>query len=218
MEMYRDKSEEYFGNGRPEMLQFLPDPPGRVLEIGCGCGAFAARLKGRYPRSHVTAIEPMREAAEGARERVDELLIGDVESSLTNLADRQFDTIVLNDVLEHLVDPWDILKKLRRHLTPDQGTVVVSLPNVRYFPVFKSYVSGAQWRYESEGVMDRTHLRFFTKKSIEHLFESSGYKVIRLEGINPMALTWKVNLLNRLTGGSFEDLQYMQFACVAKPA
>ena len=93
--------------------------------------------------------------------------------------------------------------------------IVGSLPNVRYMPVFKEFVIGGDWRYQRDGVMDQTHLRFFTRNSIPALFDQSGYQIQTLQGINPINFPWKFGLLNKLLMGRLEDTRFKQFAFVA---
>ncbi len=213
---YDIKTANYFEDQREEMLPFIPAETRRVLEVGCGNAAFAARLKSSRA-VHVTAIENHAPAAEVASKRVDRVLNGNLEDSVQRLHGEVFDCIVLNDVLEHLIDPWDALGRLRTLLAPE-GVVVASIPNVRYLPVFKDYVLRGDWQYQRDGVLDRTHLRFFTTHSMKELFAKSGFEVKRIEGINPTHFAWKFALLNRLLGGRFNDTLFKQFACVARPA
>lgn len=213
-DQYSDKEQYYFQSQRKEMTSFIPESAQALLEIGCGAGAFASHLKTQ--RSIVvTGIEPQRSAFELASRTLDSVLNLDVDAGIAQLQGQQFDCIVFNDVLEHLVDPWDALKKVRDLLAPG-GCVVASIPNIRYMPTFKEFVLSGNWRYQQDGVMDRTHLRFFTKRSIGDLFASSGYDISLLQGINGMDFPWKYALLNRLTGRQLEDTRYKQFACVAK--
>lgn len=215
--MYASKGVRYFGNCRPEMIERVPNHALTVLEVGCGNGGFAAALKERRRMLRVTAIESYPDAAREARANVDELIEGTLDDAIPLLLGRQFDCVVMNDVIEHLIDPWSALRQLRCLLTPTTGRFVASIPNVRYLPVFKAYVQEARWTYEQQGVMDRTHLRWFTQRSIHDLFRDTGYVPESVEGINGCGLPWKLSVINRLTRGSLDDLRFMQFACVARP-
>lgn len=211
---YQAKPTTYFSSGRSEMLPFIPQGVKHILEVGCGEGEFAANLKAE--RSvHVTGIEPFAAAARVASSRLDRVLEVDVNAGILELQGQQFDCIVCNDVLEHLPDPWDTLKRLRPLMTT-AGVLVTSLPNMRFMPVLKDFVINGEWRYADYGVMDRTHLRFFTQKSMRTLFEESGYQVIRMQGINAIQFPWKFGLLNMLTRGSLADSQFQQYACLVK--
>jgi len=211
---YETKTDEYFSLQRREMVQFVPQSARQVLEVGCGKGHFAAGLK-KERAIHVTAIEPFPQAHAEARMRVDRLIPLQVEEAFCELEDASFDCVIYNDVLEHLVDPWKVLSETRRLLRPG-GVVVASLPNIRYYPVLKDLVFQGNWQYQADGVLDRTHLRFFTKNSLRQLFEMSGYRLREIEGINGNGFQWKLRLLNRLTFGALDDTQHVQFACVAE--
>ena len=211
---YAEKDSVYFGYSREEMLPFVPEQATEILEVGCGSGAFAATLKRSRP-VRITAIEPFPTAAEIAAKQVDSLIRGSIEDGLHELQGQRFDCVVMNDVLEHLVDPWATLEALGPLLGAD-GVVVASIPNIRYMPVLREYFVEGEWRYQDFGVMDRTHLRFFTRKSILRMFAECGYEVVQIEGINASRLAWKFGLLNRLLRGRFDDARFMQFAVVAR--
>lgn len=211
---YETKPATYFNFGRREMLPFIPASAKSILEVGCGEGEFAANIKAVRP-AHITGIEPFAAAARVANSRLDRVLDVDVDAGILELQGQQFDCIVCNDVLEHLVDPWETLKCLRPLMAPN-GVLVASLPNMRFMPVIKDFVLKGEWCYTVAGVMDRTHLRFFTRKSMHTLFEESGYQVTRIEGINAIQFPWKFGLLNKLTLGALADAQFLQYACVVE--
>lgn len=210
---YAVKAGEYFGWQREEMLEFVPATAHAILEVGCGQGGFAAYLK-QQRRVHVTAVEAFPAAAAVAATRVDRLLNHGIDEALPLLADQRFDCIVLNDVLEHLVDPWSVLQRLRALLGPG-GVVVASIPNMRYLPVLKDLVLRGQWRYQDQGVMDRTHLRFFTRRSMHEMFGAAGLTVRVARGLHPVQVSWKFELLDKLCRGALTDTRFQQFAFVA---
>lgn len=212
-DLYADKANQYFGSARPEMVRFIPEGVKDVLEVGCGGGAFAAAVRNTR-RARFTGIEPFEAAAETAATRLDEVLQTSAEEGLSRLRGRLFDCIVFNDVLEHLVDPESALIAAAALLRP-QGKVVASIPNMRYLPVLRGLVLRGEWRYTSEGVLDRTHLRFFTHKSIAEMFTACGYGVDVLEGINACSTSWKFRALNAITSNALDDMRYLQFAVVA---
>jgi 2-polyprenyl-3-methyl-5-hydroxy-6-metoxy-1,4-benzoquinol methylase len=210
---YTNKQASYFEQQRQEMLAYIPLTAKRVLEVGCGNGSFAAYLKSQ--RSvQVVAIEAHPAAAEAARHRVDRLINASIEEAAPQLAGEQFDCVVFNDVLEHLVDPWAALSQIRPLLS-DGGRVVASIPNMRYFPVLKELILRGHWEYQQQGVLDRTHLRFFTTHSMRQLFTTTGFNVQTLEGINGIKFPWKLGVLNTLSGRALQDTRFPQFACVA---
>ena len=213
---YDNKPVEYFGQGRTEMMQFVPDNTRTLLEVGCGKGEFVAGLKARHAL-HATGVEPYTEAAAIARQHFDVILEADIDGALAQLPRHKFDCIVFNDVLEHLVDPWAVLRAVKPLLS-EGGCIVASIPNMRFWPVLNELFQHASWKYVDVGVLDRTHLRFFTRSTMSDLFISTGYTVDRMEGINSIKLPWKAALLNLLTGQRFDDTRFTQFACIARSA
>ena len=209
------KPDDYYVQTRPEMLQYIPSTARHILEAGCASGLFGMQLKQRS-NAEVWGIEFDPESAKSAREKLDHVLCGDISELIDELPDEYFDCIIFNDVLEHLVDPFNILLKSKSKLNKD-GMVVCSIPNIRFLYTLKRFVINKEWKYEDAGIMDKTHLRFFTKKSIDHMFTSLGYKILKLEGINGIN-SWKFSVLNFLSLGNLSDTRYLQYACVAKPA
>lgn len=205
----------YFSNSRPEMLEFIPDDALRILEVGCGKGAFCAEMK-RSDRE-LWGIEITPEIAREAESVCDHILVGDINSLYKELPAHYFDCIIFNDVLEHLYAPWDTINCLKGLLSP-QGVLVTSIPNFRYISNFITEIMfQKEFRYKPEGgILDDTHIRFFTSKSILRMFSEQGYEVITHKGINPCK-SWKEKLFIRLSFGLFSDSRYRQFATVAKP-
>ena len=206
----------YYQGQRVEMLTYIPKDARRFLELGCGSGGFGSLLRKNFGDIHITGVEIHPQSAQEARQRLDHVIEQPVEIALESIPAASIDCVVCNDVLEHLVDPWSVLLQVKRVLQP-HGSVVSSIPNVRHFPVFKNYFLGADWQYQKWGVLDRTHLRFFTKSSIERMFAETGFRTSQIEGIFGEPLPWKAALLNRLLGGRLTDMQYERFACVALP-
>lgn len=204
----------YYCQPRPEMLPFVPATAKRVLELGCAEGAFAATVKERTG-AEVWGIEFDPQPAERARAVIDRVLVGDADERIAELPDTYFDAIVCNDVLEHLVNPGATLRQLRGKLTPG-GLVVASIPNIRFWPALSKVLFWKDFPQEDCGIFDRTHLRFFTHKSMVRMFETAGFTVRRIKGINAWYDPLGV-LLIVLSLGYFADVLYQQYACVAAP-
>jgi len=158
---------------RTEVVPFVPSAARSVLDVGCSFGAFGMSLKRDRPGIEVWGVEPNRGAASVAENRLDVVVNG---SFPQDVPDRQFDCVVFNDVLEHLDDPWSALRRARRYLTPG-GRLVASIPNVRHFSVLVPLLTQGRWTYRDTGILDRTHLRFFTRSTMIELFESTGWCV-----------------------------------------
>ena len=171
----------YFGHARPEVVALIPETARRVLDIGCGAGRLGDAIKARQP-AVVTGIELSPVAAALASQRIDRVVTGDVEHVPLDFASGSFDAIVCGDILEHLREPERLLKQAREWLAPG-GCLVASIPNVRHHSVVSSLLDG-NWTYESAGLLDRTHLRFFTRREIEKLFYRAGYAIDGFWAVN----------------------------------
>jgi GT2 family glycosyltransferase/2-polyprenyl-3-methyl-5-hydroxy-6-metoxy-1,4-benzoquinol methylase len=170
---------QYFQWPRPDLLELIPRTAERVLDVGCAAGVMGEAVK-RRQQCEVVGIELDPRAAREAEEKLDRLIEGDVESlDLSSLG--RFDVVVCGDVLEHLRGPAQVLRKLRRVLSPD-GLLIASFPNVRHMDVVLGLVEG-NWTYEPAGLLDRDHLRFFTRRSAEQLLEEAGFQVREVRGV-----------------------------------
>jgi 2-polyprenyl-3-methyl-5-hydroxy-6-metoxy-1,4-benzoquinol methylase len=217
---YQSKEfESYFQQKRPEMLKYVPQKASSILDVGCSSGGFGQLLK--TERSvEVWGVELNEQAAEIAAQRIDRVICAAFDSNL-DLPSQYFDCIIFNDVLEHLVDPFSALL-YSKELLRNGGVVVTSIPNVRFFGNIWKLLVHKDWKYTDQGILDRTHLRFFTYRSILETFEALGYCVDDIEGINPIderhpQHLLKFNLLNLLLFKNIEDMRYVQFAVVAHP-
>jgi 2-polyprenyl-3-methyl-5-hydroxy-6-metoxy-1,4-benzoquinol methylase len=193
---------------RAEMLPFLPPTLRSLLDVGCASGRFVGLVKQRFPDADVWGIDPV--AYEGGDfHRV----VGRFPDDLP--AGRVFDCIVFNDVLEHLVDPWGVLRATRPFLAPG-GVVVASIPNIRNLEILRALVLHGRWEYTEIGILDRTHLRFFTRSGIVDLFERSGWRVQTVAPLNIKGRSH--HAANRLSRGRLSGFLAHQFAVVATPA
>jgi len=191
---YQTKQQEYFGNVRSEILPLLPPRVDRVLEIGCGSGSTLDHLRRTGRCTWTCGVELFPEAAQAARHRVDEVYEGNVEELDLPIAPASIDVVLCLDVLEHLIDPWSVVKKLHRFLAPG-GMLIASIPNVRHYSVVLPLLFKGTWEYAPSGLLDRTHLRFFTKASAVALLESSGLGVDLVDSI------WRTDRLARVLDG-----------------
>ena len=174
--MYEDKHPWYFDFERRDIEPLLPARARRVLEVGCGAGATLRWLRDSGRAAHTTGIELSAEAAAVARTRVDTLLEGPLERWMPELPQEGFDLVLALDVLEHLVDPWDAARRLQGLLKPG-GVLIASLPNVRNHRVVLPLLLRGRWEYRDAGIMDRTHLRFFSRHGARELLEQAGLVV-----------------------------------------
>lgn len=202
------KAQKYFVEFREEILPLLPvGPIDRALDLGCGSGETSGFLKESGRFKWVCGVEGSPEAAEVARKRIDQVLIGDIEKIEYPFAKESFDVILALDILEHLVDPWTLLKTLKQLLKPD-GRLIVSLPNVRHCSVLVPLIFFGDWRYSQEGLLDSTHIRFFTKKTAQRMFLNEGFQIEKMDQTGgKRSLS---GLINRLTFGILKEFFIFQ--------
>ncbi|RLS54825.1 MAG: glycosyltransferase [Planctomycetota bacterium] len=172
-----EKPVEYFEFDRPDVLALVPLHSRRILDVGCGGGRLGLAIKNRQS-AHVTGIELQPLAAQRARLNLDVVEQQNIESDPLAFATGTFDCVICADVLEHMTDPGFVLRKLHHWLT-ENGSLVVSLPNVRHHSVVSSLLAG-NWTYEPAGLLDADHLRFFTRREIEKLLFRIGFEIREL--------------------------------------
>lgn len=214
-DQYAGKEDGYYEQDRPEMLAFVPESSRFILEVGCSSGMFGGAIRRTRKDTVVWGIEPSAEAAKIAGDNLNNVICGTFEPQMAQLEEQKFDCIVFNDVLEHLPNPERALLVAREYLS-ENGVVVASITNVLHFYNVWQVLTQQDWKYEDSGIMDSTHLRFFTKKSIIRMFETCGFQITEIEGINP-SYGIKYKIANALTLGKLADLKYIQFAVQARP-
>lgn len=163
----------YFSNARYDYVAQLP-PRARVLEVGCGSGGTGALALEEGAESY-TGIEINSLVAEIAQQHLTQVVVGDVETLSLPWDDSSFDVLILSEVLEHLRDPWAVLARLRRLLTPG-AQVFASSPNVAHYRILRMQLRG-DWELGLSGPMDSTHLRWFTPRTYAQMFANCGYMV-----------------------------------------
>jgi 2-polyprenyl-3-methyl-5-hydroxy-6-metoxy-1,4-benzoquinol methylase len=204
---------KYFNNIRPEMLDFVPKDAARILEIGCGEGVFGSQLA-RRQGAEVWGIEPNRAAAEIAATRLFKAENGMFGGNVS-APRKHFDCVIFNDVLEHMPDPWDALELAKDFLRDRNSVVVASIPNFRYWHNMVEIVIHKDFAYSDAGVLDRTHLRFFTRKTIVELFTKAGFEILAMSGINPTP-SRRFKLANFILMNRISDMEFLQFGLVAR--
>ena len=162
----------------PSILALMPDNAKRIVEIGCGNGNIAREYKRSHQRCEYIGLEIEPRYADIARSHCDRVIVGDIEHLADDLFASLFpsDCWVFGDVLEHLYDPWSVLRKIHTYLRPN-ASVIACIPNAQHWSVQVRLNSGELW-YEDSGLLDRTHIRWFTKKTIIELFRSTGFTIL----------------------------------------
>jgi 2-polyprenyl-3-methyl-5-hydroxy-6-metoxy-1,4-benzoquinol methylase len=202
-EAYSAKASGYFAGAQANYVAELPqNPEARILEIGCGDGATGALALSQGKCGAYHGVELFHKAAELAKSRITEVLVGDIEHQDLPWPTMYFDALILSEVLEHLADPWATLLRIRPLLKAN-ALVFASSPNVSHHRVIRMLLRGS-WDLTEFGVMDRTHLRWFTPKSYRDLFESCGYVVDSAREKEPLGR--KAKAISFLTLGRFRHL------------
>ena len=210
-EMQFKKHEGYYGNVGDDLIKLIPEGVKRVLDIGCGHGLVGKRLK-EARGIEVVGIEVNPAAAEEAKKNLDKVYTIDIETAKPDLGREYFNCIIFGDVLEHLINPWQVVKEMKEFLAPG-GYVIISLPNISHWPVIKNLLAG-KWAYQREGTLDITHLRFFTLESARKMLEDAGLTIEC--STNRLACSKLVRKVNKLFQGRFTHLLAWQYLIVAK--
>lgn len=170
-----------YDNPRPEVTRLVPQHATRVLDVGCSTGHMGAALADRG--HHVTGIENDPSLARLARERLPAVHEVDVEGLARDRAPVEgapFDVVVFADVLEHLRDPWSVVRWAAESVLAPTGCLVVSVPNIRHLETFASLLVRRRWPYKEVGIFDRTHLRFFARANLPDLLGDTGLQITEL--------------------------------------
>jgi len=176
LEAYSAKVVTYFNGARQDYVGALPpNAEARILEVGCGEGATGALALGQGKCGVYCGVELCERAANIAKGRISAVVTGNIEDQELPWPSDWFDALILSEVLEHLVDPWSVLRKLRPLLKPN-ALVFASSPNVSHHKVIRMLMRG-EWNLGDAGLMDRTHLRWFTPKAYRDMFQACGYIV-----------------------------------------
>ena len=179
---YEGMHSTYYEFTRPEVIELVRPKGLRILDVGCASGAMGAAML-EQGATEVYGIEPQYGPAQIAKARLSRVFEGSVEQAMASSwleqqqFARKFDCVTCADVLEHLVDPWSVLRSLVQCLRPG-GAVVVSIPNVAHHSVLLPLLARREWQYEDAGVLDRTHLRFFTRKSALRMLAEAGLGLV----------------------------------------
>ncbi|MCX7735599.1 MAG: class I SAM-dependent methyltransferase [Candidatus Kapabacteria bacterium] len=209
---YKNKGKVYYSYVRYDVLKMIPEGVKIILDIGCGEGYTSAEAKRKLGASVAVGVEPYLPAAKIAQKNLDRVLTSDIEVLDLDYPEGYFDCIICADVLEHTRDPWTVLRKLYYYLSED-GYIVASIPNIQNYLVIKNLLTG-KFDYEESGILDKTHLRFFTINTIKKMFEETGYEIIKTDyNLNS---GWKLNLLNKIVFGKLTPFSVFQYLILAR--
>lgn len=227
--LYKEKTggERYYGLTREDVVAFLVKhyqrrgiQPKAMLEIGCSSGGTGKLLKQKLGVQYYAGVELMPEAAQAAQQNLDWAMQGNIEEMidqdrLGEIPAQQYDAILFLDVLEHLYNPWKVVEAMKPLLKPG-GVIVASIPNAGNLYVLWKLMRD-QFEYEEDGLLDRTHIRFFTLHTIRNLFQRH-YKLIDI-GTNHntwSTMYWQQKVFFVLTLGLWKRLFIRQYLVVAE--
>lgn len=195
-------SSDYYSRDRKWPSLFPLIRGGKFLDIGCGKGVLGRFLKDQF-EAKVTGVELFEEYANESANYLDKVICGNFENINFISLEGTFDYVIFSDSLEHLYDPKLALNKAKLLINPS-GSILISIPNIRNFRVLIPLLFLGRFEYQDEGLLDRTHLRFFTRSSIVKLLRECGLEVTSIQYDLPVAS--KTGILNLLTLGLFRDI------------
>ncbi|MEW6162055.1 MAG: bifunctional glycosyltransferase family 2 protein/class I SAM-dependent methyltransferase [Nitrospirota bacterium] len=208
---WKFKSYSYYTREFSHIVNLIPPTAKNILDVGCGAGLCGKEIRGAGIRGNIVGIEINPVVAKDAEMHMDRVIVGDVEN-LDIPGDTKFDCIILGDILEHLIDPWTILRKLSECLSED-GIVIASIPNIRHYKIIKDILRD-RWFYRKDGILDGGHLRFFGISTIKHMFSVSRLDIVKTERLQKAEGFMK--LLNKILAGKLNEFLTYQYLIVAK--
>jgi 2-polyprenyl-3-methyl-5-hydroxy-6-metoxy-1,4-benzoquinol methylase len=189
------KSVSYYSSPRTEIDSLLPHSVSNILDVGAGCGTALVRIQSLYPSSIITGIDNSKTAIDNGKLDTQSLIIHDLNEGLpSRLPCSSYDLVLCLDVLEHLIQPDKLLNDIRPIIS-NNGCIIVSLPNLRYWQICYDLVVNGDFIYKNQGIMDYTHVRWFTHRSAIRMFIETGFTVDSFK-LHPGRVAGKKALLN----------------------
>ena len=168
-------TDGYYTRQRPSITSLVCPGQNHILDLGCGSGAVGRSLLDSRKAGRLVGVEIFETAAAEARKFYDQVFTGDIEQ-MDLPFDGSFDYVLCGDILEHLKDPYTLVRRINSWLKPG-GFLICSLPNVRHWKVVADLTFRGHWNYADSGVMDKTHLRFFTRSSGVQMLRDAQFEV-----------------------------------------
>jgi 2-polyprenyl-3-methyl-5-hydroxy-6-metoxy-1,4-benzoquinol methylase len=210
-------SSRYYATARHDVLRFIKTAPEAVLEIGCGTGATMAVLAEQRKPALAIGVELDPASAAEARAVFGHVIEGAVETAdfESLISPDSLDLVLCLDVLEHLVDPWTVVRRVSP-LLRSGGRLVLSVPNIRNWKFIKRLLLKGDFHYTDSGLLDRTHLRFFVRQTAEALATCGGLELVASHDARAYEPFEFRNLLNHATLGATRDLVAKQWIVIAQ--
>lgn len=213
MKAQNTENQNYYSNVRSDILAMVEGKGLRLLEVGCGSGSTLLHAKSSGIAAKIVGAEYVPEVAKIAQQRgVKNIYTGDFGLAVKKILAKEgkFDAIIFGDVLEHMVDPWSAVAQAKALLV-DGGQVIASVPNFRYWRVMYNVFLRGDFRYVSDGIMDKTHLRFFCRKNIMEMI-AREYRIDRVYEAMPKS----GKILNALSLGLLKEFGTLQYVVSAR--
>jgi 2-polyprenyl-3-methyl-5-hydroxy-6-metoxy-1,4-benzoquinol methylase len=208
---FKNKNDWYYNLFKDKLASLIPDGHNVILDLGCATGQLGYNLRKLNKAHELVGVEIFKEAADHASKYYEKVFCGDIEQINLNY-EGYFDFVICADILEHLRDPWNALRRIHGCLK-DDGHILISIPNVRYWRVLRNLIFRGLWEYVDAGILDNTHLRFFTRKSFLKMLEEAGFNIqynkFDINGV-------KHNLFNKVTFRVFEEFMGTQIIVMAR--
>jgi len=215
--VYAHRYGDCYESSREDLMAYVPSEAREILDVGCAHGLFGERVKKRQ-ECNVFGVEIDPSFLGIARNRLDGVLQGDIEHILAEGRLGTYDCIVCGDVLEHLNNPWNVVKGLRNHLTKG-GLFIASTPNIMNWAIIFEQLRG-RWDYVPFSILSGTHIRFFTKETCRELLEDAGFRIkeVRLQGfgVPPRGAEFITVLKQSLSGIDEEEIKASEIVIVAE--
>lgn len=208
-DIYTAKPERYFQGSRPDVVELIPGVNNRIIELGCGTGMTLQSARQAGKASEIVGIDIIDRLPQ--HDQLTRYYQGDIDGLALDMERESFDVAICADVLEHLVDPWNTLKKLAALLKPG-GILIVSIPNARDYTLALKLLFTGDFKYQSEGLLDKGHLRFFCKRNIIEMVHQAGFQIEKFI-FRPQKLR---KVLYYLSCGIMEQFIVKQYLVVAR--
>lgn len=204
------KPKHYHKFERPEMLKFLPCQINRSIEFGCADGLFSKIVKDEF-KAECWGVDMNQASVLNAGRLLDKVICGDAMAIIDSLPEDYFDCLICNDFLEHLTFPDLFLEKMRKCMK-EGAYLTASFPNVRSASNVFEFLIKKDWKYKDHGILDNTHFRFFTMKSLRRFLEENNFEIVSFQGIKQLSSKgFLFLLLDMMTLGYNHDMKYNGF-------
>lgn len=211
---YENKDSSYYSNIRLDLVNLINTDKTslKVLEIGAAYGETLYYLKEKGLADEAIGVELFEDKKNKEKyKKIDRFIFGNINEIDFPEFEGYFDLILLPDVLEHIFDPKVTLKKVHKYLKGD-GEIIVSMPNIRHYSAFVNIFIKGDFKYEDSGIFDYTHVKFYCKKNIKELLESTNFRILDTESsIKNFKGKSFAKTINNITFGFFEEFFSTQY-------